>query len=279
MPAITEIRDSQRASWNRFSKGWKKWDTFVMDWLSPVGAQIISMAQLKPTDRVLDVASGTGEPGLSAAKKVPQGSVLAVDVAEDMLTVAQEKSTALGLKNFSVQHHDGFKLPDGPFDAVVARFGLMFFPDVEAGVREIRRVCKKGAHFSASVWLAGPKNPWAAVSGKVVHELLNLPMPGPDVPSIFRCAAPGMTEDLFQKAGFTDVTSQEVSGTLKFRSADHYWEYLLDIVAPVSMALTNAPAEKVEEVHQAIVKAIAPFQAKEGLLFPWSAKVTAGVAK
>lgn len=278
MPAITEIRDSQRASWNRFSRGWRKWDTFVMNWLAPVGEAIVEMAQLPPNARVLDVATGTGEPGLTAAKRLTNGSVLAVDVAEDMISVARDKSAAAGIKNYVAESYDGFRMPNGPFDAVIARFGIMFFPDVEAGLKEIRRVLKKGGRLSAGVWLGPQQNPWAAIPGKIVSEIMKTPPPAPDAPGMFRCAAPDFNRDLFQKAGFIKIEEREINGTLTFRDAEHFWEYLNDIVAPVVMALSTATLEQRQAVKKAVSEAVASFKTDKGLVFPWTAKVTAGEA-
>ena len=70
-----EIREQQKASWDKFSPGWKKWDGFTMKFLKPMGDQIIKMLQVKPTDHVLDIATGTGEPGLTIASLANKGKV------------------------------------------------------------------------------------------------------------------------------------------------------------------------------------------------------------
>ena len=62
-----QIRDQQKATWNKFSPGWKEWNQFTMAFLRPMGDEIIAALQLKPHDAVLDIATGTGEPGLTIA--------------------------------------------------------------------------------------------------------------------------------------------------------------------------------------------------------------------
>ena len=64
---LEQIRDQQQATWDKFSAGWKKWDELVRDWLAPVGMELLDSARLRPDSYVLDIASGTGEPALSAA--------------------------------------------------------------------------------------------------------------------------------------------------------------------------------------------------------------------
>ena len=66
-PKLEEIREQQKATWDKFSPGWKKWDEFTMNFLKPMGDAIITHLQLKNNDSILDVATGTGEPGLTIA--------------------------------------------------------------------------------------------------------------------------------------------------------------------------------------------------------------------
>ena len=77
-----QIREQQKASWNKFSGGWKKWDDFVMGFMKPMADDIIlSLALQNEDDIVLDVASGTGEPGLTIAGMLPSGNTSAPQIA------------------------------------------------------------------------------------------------------------------------------------------------------------------------------------------------------
>jgi ubiquinone/menaquinone biosynthesis C-methylase UbiE len=67
---LEQIREQQKATWNKFSSGWRKWDGFTMEWLQPMGEEIVRSLQLKENDVVLDIAAGTGEPGLTIAGQV-----------------------------------------------------------------------------------------------------------------------------------------------------------------------------------------------------------------
>ena len=164
MPSnLDQIRDQQRETWDQFSAGWKKWDEMVLGWLAPFGEAMIRHANLKEDSRVLDVAAGTGEPGLSAAALVPQGHVTVTDLSERMLAAAAENAARRGLRNFETQVCDAGALPfaDASFDAVLCRFGFMFFPEVASAAREFARVAKPGARVCAAVWNAPEKNAWA----------------------------------------------------------------------------------------------------------------------
>ena len=100
MPShLDQIRDQQRDTWDRFSAGWKKWDEMVLSWLAPFGEAMIRQARLREDSNVLDIAAGTGEPGLTAAALVPRGHVTLTDLAEHMLAVANENALRRGLGN------------------------------------------------------------------------------------------------------------------------------------------------------------------------------------
>src|SRR5262245_56825525 len=123
---IIEIREQQKASWNKSSPGWKKWDDLTMDFLKPYGNEIIQRLNLKDSDMVLDVAAGTGDPGLTIASKVNNGKVIITDLADDMLVIAHENAQKLGLKNVEFCVCDVSELPfaDNTFDAISCRMGF-----------------------------------------------------------------------------------------------------------------------------------------------------------
>src|SRR5690242_20961252 len=97
MPGGEEIRDVQRAAWAGLSASWEKWDSVIMDQLGPVGTAIIERLDIAEDHHHLDVASGTGEPGLTIARLVPHGRVVLTDLAPEMLDVATRRAGAQGI--------------------------------------------------------------------------------------------------------------------------------------------------------------------------------------
>ena len=75
MPSADEIRDAQRATWAGLSASWEKWDSVIMEQLGPVGAAMIERLDIAEDQQHLDIASGTGEPGLSIARLAPKGPI------------------------------------------------------------------------------------------------------------------------------------------------------------------------------------------------------------
>src|ERR1700704_2209298 len=99
MPSADEIRDGQRATWAGLSTGWDKWDSVIMDQLGPVGAAMIEQLEIAEDSQHLDIAAGTGEPGLSIARLAPSGRVVLTDLAAEMLYVAERRARAQGFAN------------------------------------------------------------------------------------------------------------------------------------------------------------------------------------
>ena len=129
MPGGDEIRDVQRATWAGLSAGWEKWDSVIMDELGPVGAAIIERLHVTDDQQHLDIAAGTGEPGLTVAKLAPRGHVVLTDLAAEMLDIATRRANAQGITNFETKVCSADALPfgDATFDSISVRFGYMFF--------------------------------------------------------------------------------------------------------------------------------------------------------
>lgn len=278
LPLTQDISAQQRQAWNEFSPGWQKWNARIQTWLGPVGAALIAAADLAESDRVLDVATGTGEPGLTAASLVKTGEVIGQDVAEDMVRIANEIAQRRGIRNYTAVAGDAAALPftDNEFDAILCRMGVMFFSNPVADVREVIRVLKPGGKLSAAVWAEPAKNPWATTIAGVLHTMLDLAVPGPDLPGIFRFSVPGALVALLQSAGLRAVEGREVLGDLTFDSPEQYWAYMTDVAPPVTLALRAADAGTRAQVQTATRAAARGFMREGRVVFPWSAWVAWG---
>jgi ubiquinone/menaquinone biosynthesis C-methylase UbiE len=239
---LTDIRDQQKQTWNKFSSGWKKWDTLTMDFLHPVGEAIIAALQPSGKMDVLDIASGTGEPALTIANLLNGGSVVMVDVAEEMLAIAKENAAQRGIHNIETVTADVCELPfaDNRFDAVSCRFGFMFFPDMQLAANEMKRVLKPGGKVATSVWNIPEKNFWVTSVAGVINKNMDLPIPPPGAPGMFRCCKPGLMREVFENAGFKNIREQEVSTQLNAGTVERFWEMTTEIAAPFVNALNKA---------------------------------------
>ncbi len=254
---LEQIRETQKASWDDFSPGWKKWDELTMDFLKPAGDEMIRQLNLKNDDVVLDVAAGTGEPGLTIASMVKSGKVTITDLSVGMLTVAREKASARGIKNIDMIITDVCELPfaDNSFDVVSCRMGFMFFPDMLLAAKEMVRVLKPRGRIATAVWHKPEENFWATSIMGIIRNNLDLPTPPPDTPGIFRCAENGLISELFLLAGLKNITQNEIKGKMNCGTVDIYWNMMTEIGAPIVAALSSADetskAKIKKEVYQA----------------------------
>src|ERR1043165_5465564 len=163
---LQKIREVQKDAWNKSSVGWKKWDSMFMGFLKPMSDEMIQMMNIEDDDHILDVATGTGEPGLTIASLLKNGKVTGTDLSEKMLEVASENAVNRGIANFETICCDVSSLPfeNDTFHAVSCRLGFMLFPDMQFALQEMIHVLKNGGHIVAAVWSTPEKNFWVANS-------------------------------------------------------------------------------------------------------------------
>jgi ubiquinone/menaquinone biosynthesis C-methylase UbiE len=277
-PNFDQIRDQQRETWDKFSAGWKKWDAMVLGWIAPFGEAMIRHANLREDSNVLDIAAGTGEPGLTAAARVPRGRVTVTDLAEHMLAVATEKAVQRGLRNVETRVCDAGALPfaDASVDAVLCRFGFMFFPDVAVAAREFARVAKPGARICAAVWGEPPKNPWATTIMGTIARHVDMPAPPPGSPGLFRCAPTGYMRAVFAEVGLRDITEEEVSCDMVIDTPERYWGFMTDIAAPVVAGLAKADEAARERIRAEVLDLAREFLHDGVVRMPSTATVIVG---
>lgn len=273
-----QIRDQQRSTWDEFSAGWRKWDAELLGWHAPFGDAVIREAGLRPDSAVLDVAAGTGEPGLTAAGLVPRGSVALLDISAGMLGVAAEKAAARGLANVHTAVGDAAALPfdDGSFDAVLCRFGFMFFPRMTAAAGEMARVARPGARVSAAVWGRAAENPWASLILGTIARHTELPVPPSGTPGLFRCAAQGFMTRIFRDAGLVDVSERKVSTDLVKASPELYWEFMSDIATTVAVGLARADIESRELIRSEVFQLLGRYKHDGAIRLRSTATIVAG---
>ena len=273
-----QIIESQRQDWNRVAGGWDKWDRFFDEQMAFLNHRLVADARLRSGMRVLDLGSGTGYPALLGAQTVgPSGGVIGLDLAEQMLAVARRKATALGLANVTFRTSDVTTLPfdANSFDAVTSRFCLMFLPEIPKAAAEIARVLKPGCWVAAAVWSAPDKNPSIGLSMEAVKQVVELPLPDPTAPGIFRLAKPGDLAGMLQQAGLVDVTDQEFLAEWSYTSAEEYYTSLLEIAAPIQNLMATLSVNQIQEVRRLIIQAATPFQRGNRITFPITVRMVA----
>ena len=275
---LQQTRDQQRESWIKYSPGWKKWDELFMDFLKPMGNEIIRLIHSKRNQIVLDVASGTGEPGLTIASILDRGKVVITDLAEDMLGKARENAIQRGIKNYETVACDVSDLPfaNNTFDAISCRFGFMFFPDMLLAAKEMVRVLKPGGKIATSVWNVPEKNFWITAIMDVIGKNMELPAPVPGAPGMFRCANDGIMADLFSQAGLKNVSVKEVSGKLHCETVDVYWDVMTEVAAPVVASLASADSATKAKIKRRVFQTVKQRYPGRDIMIDSSALVISG---
>jgi SAM-dependent methyltransferase len=278
MPSPEEIRDGQRVAWAGLAAGWAKWDAVIMDQLRPVGAAIIDALGVAEDQRHLDVASGTGEPGLSVAALAPWGRVVLTDLAPQMLDVAARRAAALGVRNVEtvVCSADDLPFEDAAFDSVSVRFGYMFFPDLARATAEFVRVLRPGGRLCSAVWVRPEDNPWTDLALRAIASEVPVPPPAPGAPGMFRCAAPGQVSALYREAGLRDVTEWDVPVDLVTESPDEYWTMISEHVSLAVAALQRVDAAARDRIRARAVAEVRAYERDGAIHVPGVARCVVG---
>jgi SAM-dependent methyltransferase len=191
--------------------------------LGAVTEMMLDLAGVQLGSRVLDVAAGTGESTLMAARRIgPVGHVLAADRSASMLNVAAEAARREGLTNVETRVMDAedLTLESDSFDAVISRIALMLFPNRVKALSEMRRVLKPGGKISVIVFSALDKNPYHGVLYETVRRLGNIPLPAKGEPWMYALGESGALEDVFRRADFLNVSVHAVPIQRRLPSAD-----------------------------------------------------------
>lgn len=249
-----------------------------MDQLAPVGVDMVEALAVEPTQQHLDLASGTGEPGLSIARLAPGGRVVLTDLAPEMLDVAAHRARELRLHNVETRtcRADDLPFADTTFDSVSVRFGLMFFPDLDAAAAESARVLRPGGGIAASVWIRPEANPWTSVTMQAIGTEIALPAPDPDGPHMFRCAAPGQVTQLFERAGLVDVDEWDVDVELVTETPEEYWAVMSEHVSLAVSALAQVDDATRSRIRDRAIAAVREYERDGAVRVPGAARVIVG---
>lgn len=255
-----QYKEGQRQGWDSVAGGWQKWWKITETAAERVSRRLIELAEIKRGSTVLDIATGIGEPSITAANQVGNsGHVLAIDISSQMLSIAKQRAISLGLEQvieFKEGDAETIDLSASTFDAALCRFGLMFLPDLRTGLSNIYRSLVDGGRLAAAVWASPDKVPFIAVAlNTVMKETKNPPPPPAGTPGPFSLSDENMLTNSLIKSGFKDITIERMDVSFDFDSAEVYTSFVYETAAPVQAMLANQPQERREEILKAITEA------------------------
>lgn len=249
----------QQNNWDTVAPGWKKWWKTFEKGGQKVSDKLVELAEIKTGQRVLDIATGIGEPALTACRMVgDSGYLLATDISPEMLALGRERARHKGLNNVEFKEGDAatIVLPTSSFDAALCRWGLMFLPDLSGALQNIRRSLVPDGRFAAAVWGEPEKVPQLNVAMSIVRQRLELPLPSTESPGAFSLANLNRLQSSLLEVGFKNIKSENIQVKFEFDSAEDYVKFTQDIAAPVNMMLANETAEKKKEIWDLITEKV-----------------------
>jgi SAM-dependent methyltransferase len=214
-----------RDFWNAASSGWAEGMEAFERGAASVTARLLELAGVRAGQRVLDVATGQGEPALTAARAVgPTGRVVGVDIAPAMLEAARRRAAGLGNVEFVEAAMESLDGVGGPFDVALSRFGLMLATDRAAALRALEGALVPGGVLAAAVWGPGPSHLLSAAPAALT-ELLELGPPPADAPGPFSLSDPAALAREVEAAGLTGVSVVEHVVPFEFDSVGEYLRF------------------------------------------------------
>jgi ubiquinone/menaquinone biosynthesis C-methylase UbiE len=230
---------------------------FVPSIAEPASAALLEAIGLRPGERVLDVACGTGVVARHAAELVgPTGTVTGVDIAPDMIDVARATpAPATPPIDWHVGDATALPFPDDSYDVALCQMGLMFVEDRSAAVAEIHRVLAAGGRVAVST--PGEIQPPFVVLEEAIVEHIN-PDLGGFVRAVFSMHDPDGVARLLRDAGFEDVSAAVARARLRLPAPkDFLWQYIN--LTPMAPLVARAPEHAQQAMERQAVEAWQPY--------------------
>lgn len=244
----------------------------IRQMFAPVSEALIEYADIAPGHSVLDVGTGPGEPALRIAEVVgSNGEVVGIDPVVGMIEASRREAERRSLDNarFETAGADRLPFPDDRFDAVVSRFGVMFFPSPIAGVREMLRVLRPGRTLALAVWHSQDSNPFHNVLAGIVDSVLPPTELPADAPGAFRFAASGKLRAIVAEAGAANPMERVFRFSIDVPlSPEDFWNLRIEMADKLRERLATLQPDSFEDLKRASMAAFQEYSSATGLSFP-----------
>jgi ubiquinone/menaquinone biosynthesis C-methylase UbiE len=257
--------EDKQTPWDLASESFLKCSALYEPYEEPVNARLIELAEIDTGHTVVDVATGIGDPALSAARRVgPTGRVIATDQSTAMLAIAETRARDRGLTNieFRLLDANDFDFPDGTIDAVVCRWGLMFLSDLTDALGRMRRSLKAGRCLAAATWADADKVPIISLRRNVMRAF-DIPK-GPLDP--FRLSSAATLSAAATSAGFDEVAVIRSVVPYEYASPDAFASAQRAAHESRLTALLARSEEQQAEFWRALADAAQPYTTADGVV-------------
>lgn len=276
-----KYKQTTQQQWQEAAEAWHRWGPTLSSWLGPVTEVMLDMAGVATGHRVLDVAAGAGEQTMTTARRVgPTGHVLATDISSKILEFAAADAKRHGLDNVEckVMDGEGLDVPDGTFDAVISRVGLIYFPDQQAALAGMKRALKPGGRIAAIVYSTPDRNTFFSTPVGIIRRRASLGPPLPGQPGPFSLGAPGVLEAAFARAGFREIETRVVPAPLRMPTSADCLRFEQESFGALHQMLSTLDEAGKVEAWREIAAELAKFQTPSGFEGPCEMVVAVGVS-
>jgi SAM-dependent methyltransferase len=246
-----QLEERVRRDWTDVAtiEAWRRWREPFAVQTEALTSALLDAAEIEQGQRVLDLASGAGEPALTLARRVgPSGRVVATDLSPGWLAIIEDAALSECLGNIELSVADAHALPfaDASFDRVTSRLGVMFFADLQRALAECRRVLVPDGRIAFLVWGEGEKNAFFAATMRALAARVELPIPAPGAPGPLRFAAEGSLARELEQAGFREIDERRMVVPLPWPGPpEQLWQHFREIVAPLRPVIDGlTPADR-----------------------------------
>jgi SAM-dependent methyltransferase len=275
--ADTEARAANRERWQGRSEVWRRFSAEGPP--KPDGTTLALMEAIgaAPGQRILDMASGTGDPSIPLAERVGEsGLVVASDQSSQMIAAARERAAgATARPVFVVAGMEELPFPDRTFDGATCRMGIMFPPDRVAAAKAALRVLKPGARIAYAVWGPLADNAMFAITRDVLLAFSGGEV-GQEEPQRHSLGAPGALGAILTAAGFRDVAERALRTDNEMPATRPPWRRAIE---GENAAWSNAlDATARAELERRMVDAFAPYRSGDAYRLPMHVRLGIGIA-
>lgn len=209
---------------------WRRYDSVEARLTSGVSSRMLDLAGLLPGMRVLDIATGRGEPAIPAAHRVgPTGCVVGVERDDRVLEMARSRARAEGLINIELRAGDAetiASLPSAHFHVATARWGLMYMSAPGAALATVRRALRSDGILMAALWAEPERVPYYTLPRSILATRRLVPAIDFEAPGAFRFAHLERIERDFRRAGFAvDLVDEMAVPVFESESTDDVVEW------------------------------------------------------
>jgi ubiquinone/menaquinone biosynthesis C-methylase UbiE len=266
--------------WSGVAPFWEKYREIIQGMFAPVTDALIEESGIAKGHTVLDVGTGPGEPALSVAALVgPQGKVVGIDPASQMVAAARRmaEQRALHHAQFEIASADSLPFLPESFDAVLCRFGAMFFPSPVDGVREMLRVVRPGRRVVLAVWGPSNRNPFFDTLSRAFDRYIDSSSREEDNQDAFRFAIPGKLLDVFAGAGAIETSERLFPFTIQGPvSAEEFWALRCEMSETLREKSAKLSVGQLAEVRRQALIDLAEYSTEGGLRLPAEVLIVSG---